>query len=79
MFTGRLSLESHPWLADHAVLGSVLLHVIEAAGPVNLAVDGAGRDFRGGVVDYVMGVAGLGDVCPRGVWRVNDFYYTGVA
>ena len=39
------------------VLGSVLLHVIEAAEPVNLAVDGAGGDFRGGVVDYVMGIA----------------------
>jgi acyl transferase domain-containing protein/acyl carrier protein len=25
LFTGRLSLESHPWLRDHAVLGSVLL------------------------------------------------------
>ncbi len=25
VFTGRLSLESHPWLADHAVLGSVIL------------------------------------------------------
>ncbi len=25
LFTGRLSLQSHPWLADHAVLGSVLL------------------------------------------------------
>ena len=25
LFTGRLSLESHPWLADHAVLGVVLL------------------------------------------------------
>ncbi len=25
LFTGRLSLESHPWLADHAVLGTVLL------------------------------------------------------
>jgi polyene macrolide polyketide synthase len=25
LFTGRLSLESHPWLADHAVLGIVLL------------------------------------------------------
>ncbi|WP_415954540.1 polyketide synthase dehydratase domain-containing protein, partial [Streptomyces sp. KLOTTS4A1] len=25
LFTGRLSLDSHPWLADHAVLGSVLL------------------------------------------------------
>ncbi|MEU9117968.1 type I polyketide synthase [Streptomyces sp. NPDC048483] len=25
LLTGRLSLSSHPWLADHAVLGSVLL------------------------------------------------------
>ena len=25
LFTGRLSLESQPWLADHVVLGSVLL------------------------------------------------------
>ncbi|MEU2516617.1 SDR family NAD(P)-dependent oxidoreductase, partial [Streptomyces syringium] len=25
LFTGRLSLQSHPWLADHAVLGRVLL------------------------------------------------------
>ncbi|WP_157985060.1 type I polyketide synthase [Lentzea terrae] len=25
LFTSRLSLETHPWLADHAVLGSVLL------------------------------------------------------
>ncbi len=24
VFTGRLSLESHPWLADHAVMGTVL-------------------------------------------------------
>ncbi len=25
LFTGRLSLDSHPWLADHAVMGTVLL------------------------------------------------------
>ena len=25
LFTGRLSLESYPWLADHAVMGTVLL------------------------------------------------------
>ncbi len=25
LFTGRLSLQSHPWLADHAVMGAVLL------------------------------------------------------
>jgi hypothetical protein len=44
------------------MLRAVLLHVIEAAGPVNLAVDGAGGDFCGGVVDYVMRVAWAGDV-----------------
>ncbi len=25
LFTGRLSLQTHPWLADHAVMGAVLL------------------------------------------------------
>ena len=25
LFTGRISLQSHPWLADHVVMGSVLL------------------------------------------------------
>ncbi|MHA7962487.1 polyketide synthase dehydratase domain-containing protein, partial [Streptomyces sp. L500] len=25
LFTGRLSVQSHPWLADHAVMGSVLV------------------------------------------------------
>ncbi|MDF3291310.1 type I polyketide synthase [Streptomyces silvisoli] len=25
LFTGRLSLDTHPWLADHAVMGAVLL------------------------------------------------------
>ncbi|MCX5303282.1 SDR family NAD(P)-dependent oxidoreductase [Streptomyces sp. NBC_00160] len=25
LFTGRLSLDTHPWLADHAVMGNVLL------------------------------------------------------
>jgi acyl transferase domain-containing protein/acyl carrier protein len=25
LFTGRLSLDTHPWIADHAVLGTVLL------------------------------------------------------
>jgi hypothetical protein len=44
------------------MLRAVLLHVIEAAGPVNLAVDGTGGDFCGGVVDYLMRVAWAGDV-----------------
>ncbi|MFZ1925212.1 MAG: type I polyketide synthase, partial [Solirubrobacteraceae bacterium] len=39
-FTGRLSLATHPWLADHAVLGTVLL---PATGMVELALL-AGRE-----------------------------------
>ncbi|MEU1631167.1 type I polyketide synthase, partial [Streptomyces sp. NPDC020096] len=35
VFTGRLSLETHPWLADHAVMGSVLF---PGTGFVELAV-----------------------------------------
>ena len=27
LFTGRISLQSHPWLADHTVMGSVLFPV----------------------------------------------------
>jgi hypothetical protein len=45
------------------MLRGVLLHVVEAAGPINLAVDGAGGNFGGGVVDYGVGVAWIG-----GVW-----------
>ena len=56
------------------MLRGVLLHVVETAGPVNLAVDGAWGNFGGGVVDYVMGIVWSG-----GVWRVNDFYYLGIA
>jgi hypothetical protein len=33
------------------MLRGVLLHVVEAAGPVNLAVDGTGGDLGCGVVD----------------------------
>ncbi|MET0135977.1 MAG: type I polyketide synthase [Kibdelosporangium sp.] len=35
MLTGRLSLETHPWLADHAVLGKV---VLPGAGHVEMAL-----------------------------------------
>jgi hypothetical protein len=48
--------------------------VIEAAWPVNLAMDGAGGNFGGGVVDYVVGIAWIG-----GVWRVHYFHYLGFA
>ena len=44
LFTGRLSLQSHPWLADHAVNGAVLL---PGTGMVELALragDQAGCD-----------------------------------
>jgi hypothetical protein len=61
------------------VLRCVLLHVVEAAGPVNLAVDGAGGDFGGGVVDYVIRVAWVRGAWAGDVWRVNYFYYLGVA
>ena len=57
------------------VLRGVLLHVIEAAGPVNLAVDGTGWNFGGGVVNYVMGIARPAS----GDWGVNDFYDLRVA
>jgi hypothetical protein len=51
--------------------------VVEAAGPVNLAVDRASGDFGRGVVDNVVRVTRA-----RGVWRggsVNNFYYLGIA
>ncbi|MDT3400596.1 type I polyketide synthase, partial [Streptomyces sp. B1866] len=38
LLTGRLSLQSHPWLADHAALGTVL---VPAAGFVELALRAA--------------------------------------
>ncbi|HEX3692077.1 MAG TPA: type I polyketide synthase [Solirubrobacteraceae bacterium] len=38
LFTGRLSLDSHPWLADHAVMGKVLM---PGAAFVELAVHAA--------------------------------------
>ena len=44
------------------MLRGVLLHVVEAAGPINLAVDWAGGNFGGGVVDYVVGIAWIGDL-----------------
>jgi hypothetical protein len=69
------------------MLRGVLLHVVKAAGPVNLAVDGACGNFGCGVVDYVMGVDWIGGVWRDSVWpgggvcvrRVNDFYHLGTA
>ncbi|MFB0619443.1 type I polyketide synthase [Streptomyces sp. AGS-58] len=40
LFTGRLSLRTHPWLAEHAVAGSVLL---PATALLELAVRAAGQ------------------------------------
>ncbi|MGW0396207.1 polyketide synthase dehydratase domain-containing protein, partial [Streptomyces sp. NPDC003042] len=40
LFTSRLSLQSHPWLADHAVLGTVLL---PGTGFVELALLAGGQ------------------------------------
>ena len=42
MFTGRLSLESHPWLRDHAIMGQTLM---PSTGLVELAL-AAGRSRR---------------------------------
>jgi hypothetical protein len=58
----------------------VLLHVVDAARPINLAVDGPGGNFRRCVVNYVVGVAwSVGSRTRGGVWRVNNFDYLGVA
>ena len=40
LLTGRISLATHPWLADHAVLDTVL---VPAAGLVELALCAGGR------------------------------------
>jgi|ERR1700722_880508 len=57
------------------MLGGVLLHMIDAARPVNLAVDGTCGNFSGGVMDHVLGITWSGDVWPSdGVRNVNDFY-----
>jgi pimaricinolide synthase PimS1 len=40
LFTGRLSLKTHPWLADHAIMGQVL---VPGTGFVELALTAARR------------------------------------
>ncbi|MFE9425664.1 SDR family NAD(P)-dependent oxidoreductase [Kitasatospora sp. NPDC006697] len=47
LYTGRLSLQSHPWLADHAVGGAVLL---PGTGFVELAL-AAGAELGAGAVE----------------------------
>jgi acyl transferase domain-containing protein/acyl carrier protein len=49
LFTGRLSLESHPWLRDHAVVGQALM---PSAGFVELAL-AAGERVGSGVVEQL--------------------------
>ena len=61
MLTGRLSVGSQPWLADHVVLGAVLL---PGTGFVELAVR-AGDEVGCGRVEELtiacaVGVAGAG-------------------
>ncbi len=47
LFTGRVSLRDHPWLSDHAVLGSVLL---PGTAFLDLALHAGGRILAGGAV-----------------------------
>ena len=77
-----LEVEEFDESGGEQVLRGVLLHVVQAAGPVNLAVDGAGGDFGCGVVDYLMGIAWVGGAgrgvigrCGSRAGSVNDFYY----
>ncbi|MEV0416509.1 type I polyketide synthase, partial [Streptomyces sp. NPDC050448] len=50
VFTSRLSLKSHPWLADHAIGGAVL---VPGTVYVDLAVR-AGDEFGSGVLDELV-------------------------
>jgi acyl transferase domain-containing protein/acyl carrier protein len=51
LFTGRLSLEGHPWLADHAVLGTVLL---PGAAFVELALRAGGEAGCGVLQEFTL-------------------------
>jgi polyene macrolide polyketide synthase len=51
VFTGRLSLKTHPWLADHAVMDTVLL---PGTAFVELALAAAGRTGAGGVEELTL-------------------------
>ncbi|WP_329429899.1 type I polyketide synthase [Streptosporangium sp. NBC_01495] len=50
VFTGRLSLRAHPWIADHAVFGSVLL---PGTGFVEMAL-AAGERLGAAVIDEML-------------------------
>ncbi|WP_461088043.1 type I polyketide synthase, partial [Streptomyces deserti] len=52
VFTGRLSLQSHPWLADHAVAGRVLL---PGTAFVELAVHAGGQIGCGTLEELTLG------------------------
>uniref|UniRef100_UPI00038044F9 type I polyketide synthase n=1 Tax=unclassified Streptomyces TaxID=2593676 RepID=UPI00038044F9 len=51
VFTGRLSLQSHPWLAGHAVAGTVL---VPGTVLLELALHAAGRTGNGEVTDLTL-------------------------
>ncbi|MFD8803818.1 SDR family NAD(P)-dependent oxidoreductase, partial [Streptomyces atroolivaceus] len=51
VFTGRISLRTHPWLAEHAVEGTALL---PGTGFLDLALHAADRTGAGGVDDLTL-------------------------
>jgi mycoketide-CoA synthase len=51
LFTGRLSVKTHPWLADHTVNGVTIL---PGSGFVELALAAADRSGAGGVEDLTL-------------------------
>ena len=67
LFTGRLSLRSHPWLADHVVFGTVLL---PGTAFLELALHAAGRVGLDTVEELVLEaplILGEGDAVALGV------------
>ncbi|MFG2533568.1 SDR family NAD(P)-dependent oxidoreductase [Streptomyces sp. NPDC048516] len=51
LLSGRISVRTHPWLADHAILGSVLL---PGTAFVELALHAADRTDGGGVAELTL-------------------------
>ncbi|HEV7648568.1 MAG TPA: type I polyketide synthase, partial [Actinophytocola sp.] len=51
LLTGRLSVQSHPWLADHAVAGTVL---VPGSALVEMALHAAGRAGCDGIEDLTL-------------------------